>query len=294
MALQHVAVVGAGFMGSGIAQVAAQAGHDVVLVDSNPQQLEAATKTISWSVHKLAEKGRLAGEPDHVLNRIEVSAALDAISEADIVIEAIYENVEAKLALLADVDGIVRENAILASNTSTIPITELSKASTRPERVIGIHFFGPVPLMKLVEIIPTDTTDARLVEAVLSFTRGLGKSPVLVRKDIPGFIMNRIFGAMACEAIRLLEDGVGSVTDIDEGMQNGFGMVMGPLAIADLAGLDISLNAFSVMAKLDPDAMPSPPRLLAELVEHGHLGAKSGRGFYYWENGKRVRPAVER
>lgn len=294
MPLNRVAVVGAGFMGSGIAQVSAQAGHDVVLVDSQPAQLEKAANAIAWSVKKLADKGKLNDDPAAVQNRIRTSNALESIAEADIVIEAIYENIDAKLDLLKKADGIIPASTVLASNTSTIPITKLSEASAHPERVIGIHFFGPVPLMKLVEIIPTDTTDAAIVDAVMKFTAHLGKAPVLVRKDIPGFIMNRIFGAMACEAIRLLQEGVGSVSDIDEGMQNGFGMVMGPLAIADLAGLDISLNAFNVMAQLDPATMPTPPKLLEDLVGQGHLGAKTGRGFYYWENGKRTKPAVER
>lgn len=293
MALQRVAVVGAGFMGSGIAQVAAQAGHDVVLVDAQPQQLEKAANSIAWSVKKLAEKGKLTEDPATVQRRIQTSDALEAVADTDIVIEAIYENIEAKLTLLRQVNALIADNTILASNTSTIPITALSEASSRPERVIGIHFFGPVPLMKLVEIIPTANTAPKVVETVMHFTQGLGKSPVLVRKDIPGFIMNRIFGAMTCEAIRLLEEGVGSVNDIDEGMQNGFGMVMGPLAISDLAGLDISLNAFKVMAQLDPTIMPTPPKLLADLVAQGHLGAKTGRGFYYWQNGKRVKPAIE-
>lgn len=292
MNLQRVAVVGAGFMGSGIAQVSAQAGRDVVLVDSQPAQLEKAVSAIGWSVNKLAEKGKLSEDPTLVQKRIRTSGDLGAISDADIAIEAIYEKIDAKLELLRKVDSLISRDAILASNTSTIPITTLSEASARPERVIGIHFFGPVPLMKLVEIIPTAKTDAGVVESVMAFTRDLGKAPVLVRRDIPGFVMNRIFGAMACEAIRLLQEGVGSVRDIDEGMQNGFGMVMGPLAIADLAGLDISLNAFKVMAQLDPTIMPTPPKLLEDLVAQGHLGAKTGRGFYHWEGGKRVRPAV--
>jgi 3-hydroxybutyryl-CoA dehydrogenase len=292
MELSRVAVVGAGFMGSGIAQIAAQAGYDVTLVDSQPGQLEKALGTIGWSLNKLHEKGKLLDDPAHIGKRIQTAGALSAVADADIVIEAIYENIDVKLALWQQVDAVVRKEAIRASNTSTIPITKLSEATEHPARMIGIHFFGPVPLMKLVEIIPTEQTDADVVDTVMDFTRKLGKSPVLVRKDIPGFIMNRIFGAMACEAVRLLEEGIGSVSDIDEGMQNGFGMIMGPLAISDLAGLDISYNAFKVMAQLDPK-MPAPPKLLEQLVAQGHLGAKTGRGFYYWENGKRVRPAVE-
>src|SRR5690606_15790651 len=174
------------------------------LVDSQPAQLEKAAKSIAWSVNKLAEKGKLADDPETVRNRVRTSDALDAIAGADIVIEAIYENIDAKLDLLKKVDAVIPTHTVLASNTSTIPITKLSEASAHPERVIGIHFFGPVPLMKLVEIIPTEKTKAGVVDDVMAFTTKLGKAPVLVRKDIPGFIMNRIFGAMTCEAIRLL------------------------------------------------------------------------------------------
>ncbi|GMU91357.1 MAG: 3-hydroxybutyryl-CoA dehydrogenase [Candidatus Hydrogenedentota bacterium] len=290
--IQRIAVVGAGFMGSGIAQVCAQAGYTVALIDTSSAQLSRARRSIEWSVVKLESKALLDETAAKVLERIATSGELDAARDADLVVEAVFEDVDAKLGVFRVLDDLCGPDAILGSNTSTIPITRLASATRRPERVIGVHFFGPVPLMRLVEIIPHAGTKETVVEATVAFGRAVGKNPIVVKKDIPGFLMNRIFGVMACEAIRLLEDGAGSIEDIDQGMCDGFNLRVGPLCIADLAGLDIALNAFRVMHELDPARIPAPPALLEKLVRAGKFGAKSGEGFYRWaENGKRMGPA---
>lgn len=292
MKFDKIAVVGSGFMGSGIAQISAQAGFDVVLIDIEPKQLERACASIKWSVEKLASKGELKDTVDHVLDRISTAQTHDAAKGADLLVEAVYEEIGLKLEVLAELDGICNARTVFASNTSTIPIAKLAAATKRPERFIGTHFFGPVPLMRLVEIIPNPKTDEAVTQAALDFAHAVGKNPVLVKQDIPGFLMNRIFGAMVCEAIRLVERGVGSIEDIDHGMCDGFNMHVGPLCIADLAGLDVSLNAFNVIHELDPAYAPRAPELLRKMVREGRLGAKTGEGFYRWdEHGKRLGPA---
>lgn len=292
MTIKRVAVIGAGFMGSGIAQVSAQAGYSVTLVDVTQERLSFAIASIEWSLAKLDNKELLDAPASVVADRIETSTDCDAARGADLVIEAAFENVGVKLDIIRALDDTCRPDAIIGSNTSTIPITRLAAASRRPERVIGTHFFGPVPLMRLVEITPNPQTSKEVIDAALAFGRSVGKRPILVKKDLPGFLMNRIFGAMACEAIRLVEDGNGSIEDIDQGMCDGFNLRVGPLCIADLAGLDVALNAFQVMHDLDPARLPAPPALLSRMVGEGKLGAKSGEGFYRWEkNGKRLGPA---
>ncbi|MCC6696117.1 MAG: 3-hydroxyacyl-CoA dehydrogenase family protein [Candidatus Hydrogenedentes bacterium] len=292
MSIQTVAVVGSGFMGSGIAQVCAQSGFPVCLVDIDEQRLAHAQKSIRWSVEKLVSKGVVADAVDEVLGRVSTARHLEAAAEADLAIEAVYEQIALKQEVFAQLHHLCKAEAILASNTSTIPIAKLAQATKRPDRVIGMHFFGPVPLMRLLEITPNPRTDEAVTQSIVDFAYAVGKNPILVRQDIPGFLMNRIFGAMACEAIRLVERGAGSIEEIDQGMCDGFNMRVGPLCIADLAGLDISLNAFNVMHGLDPEYLPKAPALLERLVREGHLGAKSGQGFYIWdENGKRRGPA---
>lgn len=287
-----IAIIGSGFMGSGIAQISAQAGFDVTLIDVAEERLGKALESIEWSVGKLASKGALMDSAEQVLNRITTATSYDAACSADLLIEAVFEQVDLKLDVLAELDGICDSKTVFASNTSTIPITKLAGATKRADRVIGMHFFGPVPLMRLVEIIPNPQTNDEIVQAALNFAHAVGKNPVLVKQDIPGFLMNRIFGAMACEAIRLLERGAGSIEDIDNGMCDGFNMHVGPLCIADLAGLDVSLNAFAVMHDLDPEYAPEAPELLHQLVREGKLGAKTGEGFYLWDEfGKRLGPA---
>lgn len=291
--IRHVAVIGAGYMGSGIAQVCAQAGYRVSVVDAQPKALTNAERKIAWSVRKLAAKGEVQEEPAAVLERLRFDGDIAAVRDAGIVVEAIYEDRAAKERLLAAIESEAPVSALIGSNTSTIPITLLAERLARPERFVGVHFFGPVPLMKLVEIVRGDATDDASLEAAVAFARSVGKNPVVVHKDVPGFIMNRILGAMAIEAMRLVEDGVAAVDDVDEGMCDGFNLRLGPLAICDNAGLDICLNAFRVMHELDPERMAAPPALLERLVADGKLGAKSGEGFYTYDaQGKRIAPAL--
>jgi len=292
MSIETVAVVGGGFMGSGIAQVCAQAGHTVRLIDLDSAQLTKAQKSIAWSVTKFVEKKRVEGTVDEILGRVSFGASLDGVTGADMVIEAVYEDAKVKKDVWSTLDGLCDAGAILGSNTSTIPITLLASATARPERFVGIHFFGPVPMMRLVEVIRGQKTSDQTMTTTVEFARGLGKSPIVVNKDVPGFLMNRIFGAMGCEAIRLVEAGVGRVEDIDQGMVDGFNLKMGPLSIADLSGLDIAYNAFRVMHELDPERMPAPPKLLERLAKEGKLGVKTGEGFYKYDaDGKKLGPA---
>ncbi len=292
MTIRRVGVVGAGFMGTGIAQVCAQAGLDVVLVDSVETHIERACATLAWSLNKLAEKSLLREGVETILARITTGTSCDLCRDADLAVEAVFEDIVEKKDVLHRLSLVCAPTAIIGSNTSTIPIARLSEFVDHPERAIGIHFFGPVPLMKLVEVVPHAKTNPAVTQTVLDFTESLGKNPVLVKQDIPGFLMNRIFGVMVIEAIHLVASGAGTVADIDQGMCDGFNMRVGPLAIADAAGLDIMLNACRVMYKLDPLRMPEPPALLVDLVSEGKLGAKTGQGFYRWEGTKRLEPAL--
>ena len=293
MAIERIAVVGGGYMGGGIAQVAAQAGLSVVLIDTNQDQLAAARERIAWSLDKLADKGLLTEDPDTVSARLTTGSDLASAHDVDLVIEAVYEDVNLKEDLLGKLDKVCDNRTILGSNTSTIPITTLAAATGRPDRVIGIHFFGPVPIVPLVEVVRGADTSSETLEQVIAFVERLQKDPVVVSKDIPGFLMNRIFGVMACEAIRLVEDCAGTVDDIDQGMCDGFNMRVGPLAICDNAGLDICLNAFTIMHDRDPERMPKPPSLLKRFVAEGKLGQKTAEGFYRYDTaGKRLGPSI--
>lgn len=275
-------------MGGGIAQVAATAGHQVTLVDVDDKALARGMDAIRWSVEKLARKGQINEDPHAVLGRLTPSAELSGTAEADLVIEAVYEDVSVKKELFTRLDGIAKPEAIIASNTSTIPISSLAESTQRPGQVIGLHYFGPVPLMRLCEIVMGNETTEETLEACLAFVKGLPKNPVVVRKDIPGFLMNRVFGAMVVEAMRLVEDGAGTAADIDRGMCDGFNMRQGPIAIADAAGLDITLNAFTIMHEYEPDRFQKCPAILEKLVSQGKLGRKTGEGFYKWDREGRI------
>jgi 3-hydroxybutyryl-CoA dehydrogenase len=267
-------------MGAGIAQVFAQAGHQVLLHDASPAALERARTGIEKSLGKFVEKGRLsAADRDAALGRLTPGASLDALAAADYVVEAIVESVEAKRALFQRLDAITRPDVILASNTSSISITLIGAATRRPDRVLGMHFMNPVPLMTLVELIRGQATSDASMAAAAELTKALGKVPVEA-SDYPGFIANRILMPMINEAFYALMEGVGTREAIDTVMKLGMNHPMGPLTLADFIGLDVCLAILEVLHQGlgDPKYRPCP--LLRRTVDAGHLGRKSGRGVY--------------
>ena len=272
-----VCVVGAGQMGSGIAQVAAVAGFDVRLVDVAPQQLERARSGIEGSLAKLVEKGRVqAADAEAALRRIETAAEP---GPADLAIEAATEDVDLKLRIFRDLDAAAGDGAVLASNTSSIPITRLAAATSRPERVVGMHFMNPVPLMPLVELIRGLETSDEAAAAVRAAAERMGKT-VAESRDYPGFIANRILLPMINEAVYCLMEGVGDRESIDTVMKLGMSHPMGPLQLADLIGLDTCLAIMEVLHDGLGDSKYRPCPLLRSYVEAGRLGRKAGRGFY--------------
>jgi 3-hydroxybutyryl-CoA dehydrogenase len=293
MSKQKIAVIGGGFMGSGIAQLAATANHPVTLIDRTEDDLSGALDRIAWSLKKLHAKEMITPSPESILARIETATELSAAGDADVVFEAVPEIVSVKQDVFRELDQCCKSSACIASNTSTIPIHILAEATNRPDRIVGTHFFFPVPLNPLLELIPSPQTGAETLTLLRTVCEEFGKYIVHVKKDVPGFIMNRVFGAMTCEAIRLVERGVANVEDVDRGLTTGYGMIQGPLAKADMAGLDVSLLAFSHVYELEGSEALKPPELLVQLVKDGHLGIKSGQGFYHYDaHGRPTGPAM--
>jgi 3-hydroxybutyryl-CoA dehydrogenase len=274
---EHVLVVGSGQMGSGIAQVAAAAGCRVSLHDEAPGATERALETIRKSLAKLAEKG--GADPDDVLGRIEI---VDDLVPADLMIEAVVEDTSVKEQIFFRADQILPPDAILASNTSSIPITSLAADTIRPDRVIGMHFFNPVPVLKLVEVVRGRDTSNGTVEAIVAFAEELGKVPALAN-DSPGFVSNRILMPFINEAVWALHDGVAEAEAIDTIAKLGFAHPMGPLALADLIGLDTCVAIMEVLEQGLGDDKYAPCPLLREHIEAGRLGRKSGEGFYRYD-----------
>lgn len=273
-------VAGAGTMGHGIAQVAACAGLRVRLYDLADALLAAAVEKIRWSLDKLHQKGKLDREPAGILERLSTTTDPAEAAGAGAVLEAVPERLDIKLDLFRRLDSVCGAGVLFASNTSAIPITELAAATVRPDRFCGMHFFVPVPLMPLVEVVRGARTSDQTVADAVALGRKLGKEPVVVERDVAGFVVNRVLVAAALEAMRLLEAGVASAEEIDRAMVLGCGWKMGPLATADLSGLDVFLHTAENIHRETGDARFRPPVNLARLVAAGDLGRKTGRGIF--------------
>ncbi|GAU65493.1 3-hydroxybutyryl-CoA dehydrogenase [Streptomyces sp. NBRC 110611] len=278
---KKLAVIGAGLMGSGIAQVSAQAGWDVVLRDVTDEALARGKGGIEASYEKFVSKGKLAAaDAERALARITTTTDLEAAADADIVVEAVFERIEIKREIFQALDKLVKDEAVLASNTSAIPITKIAAATSRPERVVGTHFFSPVPMMQLCELVRGYKTSDETLATARQFAESTGKTCVVVNRDVAGFVTTRLISALVVEAAKLYESGVASAEDIDTACKLGFGHAMGPLATADLTGVDILLHATDNIYTESQDEKFAPPEIMRRMVDAGDIGRKSGQGFY--------------
>lgn len=284
MEIKKVFVMGAGLMGSGITQVCAQAGYRVTMCDISQDALNKAIANIQWSVGKFVEKGILKESVDTIMKRITPTLKHEDASDADIAIEAVFENIDLKKDIFKTLDRLLPKHAILASNTSAIPITTLAAVTERRDHVLGLHFFSPVPMMQAVEVVRAMTTSDEPFETARKFVISLGKEPILVHKDVPGFLINRINFPSTIEAMRLVEEGVGSVEDIDKGLRLAAGRRMGIFETGDMVGLDVIYGALMAMYEETRDPRWYPPAILRRKIQLGHLGRKTGRGWYVYDS----------
>ncbi|WUH90833.1 3-hydroxyacyl-CoA dehydrogenase family protein [Streptomyces sp. NBC_00433] len=278
---KKLAVVGAGLMGSGIAQVAAQAGYEVVLRDVTDEALARGTDGIKASYDRFVAKGKIeAADAAAALARISTTTDLEAVADADLVVEAVFEKIEVKQDIFRTLDRITAPGTVLASNTSAIPITKIAAATEHPERVVGTHFFSPVPMMQLCELVRGYKTSDDTLARAREFAESVGKTCVVVNRDVAGFVTTRLISALVVEAVKLYESGVASAEDIDTACKLGFGHAMGPLATTDLTGVDILLHATGNIYAESQDEKFAPPEIMRRMVDAGDLGRKSGQGFY--------------
>ena len=280
MAIQKVGVVGCGLMGSGIAQVAAQSGFPTVVREVSAELVEKGLKSIEKNLSRLVEKGSITeAQKAEVRGRLKGTTSLEEFKQCDLIIEAIIEQLPAKRELFGALDSICPPSAIFASNTSSLTIIEMATATKRPQRFVGLHFFNPVPVMKMVEVVQTIATDPTVYDEVLAFATKLGKTPVRA-KDATGFIVNRLLVPYLLDAVRALEEGVGSIEDIDNSMKLGCGHPMGPLTLLDFVGLDTTYYISNIMFDEFKERRFAAPPLLRRMVLAGWNGRKAGRGFY--------------
>ena len=278
--IKKVAVVGAGTMGSGIAQVVASSDREVILLDVSDESLDRALQNIEKSLNRLIKRDMIDQEDRvSILARITTTNNFDDLSDADFVIEAVFEDMEIKKDIYGKLDKVTREGIILATNTSSLPIVEIAVGTGKPHKVVGMHFFNPAPVMKLVEIIKTIATSDETAQFAYDFALALGKEPVMT-KDSPGFIVNRILIPMLNEAVFAYQEGVGSAEDIDKAMQLGTNQPIGPLALIDLIGLDVTLDVLDTFYKEFQESKYRAAPLLRQMVRAGMLGRKTGKGFY--------------
>jgi len=286
--IKKVAVLGCGLMGSGIAQVAAQAGYQTIVREVDQKVYDRGFAAIEKSLGKFVEKGKLTAElRDQIRARLKGTTRLEELADCDIVIEAIVEDLDAKRTAYGELERICKKEAIFASNTSSLTITELSMATARPRQFVGLHFFNPVPIMKLVEVVRTILTSDQTFDLALQFARSLGKEPVTCR-DNSGFIVNRLLVPYLLDAVRGFEEGIGSIEDIDKAMQLGCGHPMGPFSLLDFVGLDTTYYISEIMFKEYREKRFASPALLKRLVLAGRLGRKTNAGFYDYSGEKSV------
>jgi 3-hydroxybutyryl-CoA dehydrogenase len=288
MTINKVFVVGSGLMGSGIAQVCAQAGIEVFLYDIDPEALNKALKSIEWSVGKFVEKGKVKEDKATIMDRIRTVTGFSKAETVDLTIEAVFERMDLKQEIFKKIGEVSDAEALIASNTSAIPITELAAVTDRPERVLGLHFFSPVPMMQAVEVIKGITTTDETARKGREFVLQIGKEPIMVNRDVAGFVINRINFPSAIEAMNLVEHGIATVEDIDKGLRLASGRRMGIFETGDMVGLDVTFGAMTAIYQETGDPRWYPPMILRRKVKAGHLGRKTGRGWYvYNEDGTR-------
>jgi 3-hydroxybutyryl-CoA dehydrogenase len=286
--ISRVGVVGCGLMGSGIAEVAAKGGFDVVVREVSDELLESGKKRIRTSMDRAVDKEKLSAEDrDAAWGRLTFTTSVPDLAECDIVIEAIVEELEAKNALFRELDGLCGEGTIFASNTSSLTVTDMAAATSRPDRFVGLHFFNPVPVMKLVEVVRTIATSDESFDRASAFAKALGKVPIAA-KDNSGFVVNLLLVPYMLDAIRQLERGVASITDIDTGMVLGCGYPMGPFTLCDFVGIDTLHKISEIMFDEYREERYAPPPLLKRIVAMGRYGRKTGKGFYDWSGDEPV------